>query len=212
MALPTSPRTNRNLPHLGVSSPYRTEEADSGISDVDTVTRTLGRVNSPTVLVGHSYGGTLITHVGMDERVAALVYLSALARDETETSQSEQDKFPERTFSITSRSRTDASGCAQTVSSASPETSPRKSRESSPPPRSCQYQTCFSQKMEGIAWKSKPSWYVVAKDDHTVNPELERSAAKRMNATVTEVESSRVPMLSHPDVVLDVIRQAASSF
>jgi len=67
---------------------------DSLKSDVDCVTRCFGRVNGPVVLVGHSYGGTLITHAGTDDRVAALVYIAALAPEETETSQSQQQKFP----------------------------------------------------------------------------------------------------------------------
>src|SRR5262245_13254723 len=67
---------------------------DSLKSDVECVIRCFGRVNSPVVLVGHSYGGTLITHAGTDDRVAALVYIAALAPDETETSQSQQQKFP----------------------------------------------------------------------------------------------------------------------
>ena len=69
----------------------------------------------------------------------------------------------------------------------------------------------FNQKVEGVAWKSKPSWYIVAKNDRTVNPELERFVAKRMGATTYEVESSHVPMLSHPDFVLDVIRSATNA-
>ena len=67
---------------------------DSLKSDVECVRRCFGRVAAPVVLVGHSYGGTLITHAGVDERVAALVYIAALAPDETETSQSQQQKFP----------------------------------------------------------------------------------------------------------------------
>lgn len=67
---------------------------DSLASDVACVRRTLGRVSSPAILVGHSYGGTLITHAGTDDRVVGLVYIAALAPDETETSQSQQDKFP----------------------------------------------------------------------------------------------------------------------
>jgi pimeloyl-ACP methyl ester carboxylesterase len=69
----------------------------------------------------------------------------------------------------------------------------------------------FNQKVEGTAWKTKPNWYIVASQDRTVNPELQRFAAKRMKATMTEVTSSHVPMLSRPDVVLDVIRRAASA-
>src|SRR5262244_551583 len=67
---------------------------DSLKGDVECVTRCFGRVSAPAVLVGHSYGGTLITHAGMDSRVAALVYIAALAPDADETSQSLLDKFP----------------------------------------------------------------------------------------------------------------------
>jgi pimeloyl-ACP methyl ester carboxylesterase len=66
----------------------------------------------------------------------------------------------------------------------------------------------FEQKMKGTAWKTKPSWYIVAKNDRTVHPELQRFVAKRMAATTTEVDSSHVPMLSKPGLVLDVIRKA----
>ena len=67
---------------------------DSAEGDVATVLRTIGRVSGPVLLVGHSYGGTLITAAGTDDRVAGLVYIAALAPDETETSQSQQDQFP----------------------------------------------------------------------------------------------------------------------
>lgn len=67
---------------------------DSLKSDVECVIRCFGRVTGPVVLVGHSYGGTLITHAGMDDRVAALVYIAALAPDETKTSHGQQEKFP----------------------------------------------------------------------------------------------------------------------
>jgi pimeloyl-ACP methyl ester carboxylesterase len=69
----------------------------------------------------------------------------------------------------------------------------------------------FNQKVEGTAWRSKPSWYIVAKNDRTVHPELERFVAKRMGATTYELDSSHVPMLSQPNAVLNVIRTAASS-
>jgi len=69
----------------------------------------------------------------------------------------------------------------------------------------------FNQKLKGTAWKSKPRWYIVGKNDRTVHSDLERFFAKRMGATTYEVESSHVPMLSQPNVVLDVIRAAAQS-
>ena len=67
---------------------------DSVAGDVETAKRNFGRVRGPVILVGHSYGGTVITGAGMDERVAALVYIAALAPDADETSQSQQEKFP----------------------------------------------------------------------------------------------------------------------
>ena len=69
----------------------------------------------------------------------------------------------------------------------------------------------FNQKVDGVAWRSKPSWYIVASEDRTVQPDLHRFVAKRMNATVVELRSSHVPMLSQPNAVLDVIRNAAKA-
>ena len=69
----------------------------------------------------------------------------------------------------------------------------------------------FDQKVGGAAWRSKPSWYIVATEDRTVQPELERFVAKRMGATTAELRSSHVPMLSQPQAVLDVIRKAAKA-
>jgi pimeloyl-ACP methyl ester carboxylesterase len=69
----------------------------------------------------------------------------------------------------------------------------------------------FNEKVDGTAWRSKPSWYIVANNDRTVQPELERFVAKRMGAHTYDVDSSHVAMLSHPDFVLDVIRTAADS-
>ena len=69
----------------------------------------------------------------------------------------------------------------------------------------------FNQKVDRAAWRSKPSWYIVARNDHTVQPELERFCAKRMGATTYEVDSSHVPMLSNPKLVIDVIRTAANA-
>ena len=69
----------------------------------------------------------------------------------------------------------------------------------------------FNKNATGVAWKSKPSWYIVATSDRTVRPEVQRFAAERMGATIREVNSSHVPMLSKPEVVIDVIRAAANA-
>ena len=179
--------------------------------DVAAVTRALGRVSSPAILVGHSYGGTVITAAGTDDRVAGLVYIAALAPDEGETSQSLQEQFPVtdvfshieiadgRIWLLPS-----GIGC---FAGDLPEQEQRLVWATQGVPDA----DLFNQKLDGTAWRTKPSWYIVANNDRTVHPDLERFAAKRMGAHTYDVDSSHVPMLSHPDFVLDVIREAANS-
>ena len=179
--------------------------------DVAAVTRALGRVSSPAILVGHSYGGTVITAAGTDDRVAGLVYIAALAPDEDETSQSLQEQFPVtdvfshieiadgRIWLLPS-----GIGC---FAGDLPEQEQRLVWATQGVPDA----DLFNQKLDGTAWRMKPSWYIVANHDRTVHPDLERFAAKRMGAHTYDVDSSHVPMLSRPDFVLDVIREAANS-
>jgi len=184
---------------------------DSAEGDVATVLRTIGRVSDPVLLVGHSYGGTLITAAGTDDRVAGLVYIAALAPDETETSQSQQDQFPV----------TDVFNYIEVADGRiwmQPEGVQAFAGDLPEPEQQLVWAThiapdagLFNARVEGTAWRSKPSWYIVANADRTVHPDLERFAAKRMGAHTYDVDSSHVPMLSHPDFVLDVIRAAASS-
>jgi pimeloyl-ACP methyl ester carboxylesterase len=179
--------------------------------DVDSVIRVLGRVSRPVILVGHSYGGTVITAAGNDDRVVGLVYIAALAPDDDETSQSLQDKFP----------KTDVFAHIEVADGRvwlRPDGIECFAGDLSEQERKVVWATqgvpsveLFNQKIKGAAWKTKPSSYIVAKNDRTVHPELERFCAKRMGATTTEVVSSHVPMLSNPSVVIDVIRQAASA-
>jgi pimeloyl-ACP methyl ester carboxylesterase len=179
--------------------------------DVDATIRSFGRVSGPIVLVGHSYGGTVITKAGMDSRVAALVYIAALGPDETETSQGQQDKFP----------KTDVFKYIAVADGRvwlKPEGTACFCGDLSAEEQGVLWSThfapaldLFAQQVDGVAWRKNPSWSIVATQDRTVHPDLERSAAKRMGAKTTEVASSHVPMLSHPKVVLDVIRDAAKS-
>jgi pimeloyl-ACP methyl ester carboxylesterase len=184
---------------------------DSHQGDVDCTHRALGRVSSPAILVGHSYGGSVITAAGTDDRVAGLVYIAALAPDEDETSQSQQDKFP-------------ATDIFQHIEVADgriwllPSGIDYFAGDLTEQEKQIVWATAmspvadlFNQKVEGVAWRSKPSAYIVAKNDHTVNPQLERFAANRMGATTYEVESSHVAMLSRPDVVLDAIRNLVTA-
>jgi pimeloyl-ACP methyl ester carboxylesterase len=184
---------------------------DSLEGDVAAVKRALGRVSSPAILVGHSYGGTVITAAGTDDRVAGLVYIAALAPDDSETSQSQLEQFP----------ATDVLAHVEVADGRIwllPEGIGYFAGDLSEEEQKLVWATqgvpvadLFNQKVEGVAWKSKPSWYIVAKNDHTVNPEMERFVAKRMGATTYEVESSHVAMLSNPSLVIDVIRTAANA-
>ena len=179
--------------------------------DVATVTRALGRVSSPAVLVGHSYGGTVITAAGTDDRVSGLVYISALAPDESETSQSLQEQFPVTdVFShieiADGRIWLLPSGIGCFAGDLSEQEQRLVWATQGVPDAGL-----FTQKLDGTAWRTKPSWYIVANNDRTVHPDLERFVAKRMGAHTYDVDSSHVPMLSHPDFVLDVIRAAANS-
>jgi pimeloyl-ACP methyl ester carboxylesterase len=184
---------------------------DSLATDVAAVKACFGRVPNPVVLVGHSYGGTLITHAGTDPRVAALVYIAALAPDADETAQGQQNKFP-KTDVFAHIEVTDGriwlkqSGLAYFCGDL-PEAEQKLvyATQGVPVP------DLFDQKHDGVAWKTKPSWYIVGAKDRTVHPDLERAAAKRMKATTVEADSSHVPMLSQPKLVLDVIRKAATA-
>jgi pimeloyl-ACP methyl ester carboxylesterase len=184
---------------------------DSLASDVAAVKACLARVSSPVVLVGHSYGGTLITHAGIDPRVAGLVYIAALAPDADETSQSQQNKFP-RTDVFAHIEVTDGriwlkqSGISYFCGDL-PEAEQKLvyATQGVPVPN------LFDQKHDGVAWKTKPSWSIVATEDRTVHPDLERFAAKRMGAATVELRSSHVPMLSQPHAVLDVIHSAVKA-
>jgi len=179
--------------------------------DVATVIRALGRVSSPAILVGHSYGGTVITAAGTDDRVAGLVYISALAPDESETSQSLQEQFPVTdVFShieiADGRIWMLPSGIGCFAGDLSEQEQQLVWATQGVPDADL-----FNQKLGGTAWRTKPSWYIVANNDRTVHPDLERFVAKRMGAHTYDVDSSHVPMLSRPDFVLGVIREAANS-
>jgi pimeloyl-ACP methyl ester carboxylesterase len=181
---------------------------DTNEADVTMVKAALGRVSSPAILVGHSYGGSVITAAGTDDRVVGLVYIAALAPDADETSQGQQDKFPATAvFShievADGRIWLRHSGTACFAGDLSEEEQKLIWATHYAPAAEL-----LNKNAPGVAWKSKPSWYVLAKNDQTVHPELQRFVAKRMGATTVEVNSSHVPMLSQPELVLDVIRKA----
>ncbi|TGP22221.1 MULTISPECIES: alpha/beta hydrolase [unclassified Mesorhizobium] len=181
--------------------------------DLATVKRTLNRVGSPVLLVGHSYGGATITGAGTDDRVVGLVYIAAVAPDAGETVQDQLDKYPTDIFSHVE--------VADNLVWLLPSGTEFFAGDLPEDEQKLVWATHFplhadlfnEQKLTAgqVAWRSKPSWYVLATKDHTVHPELQRWVSKRMGATVTEVASSHVPMLSQPTVVIDAIRKAVAA-
>jgi pimeloyl-ACP methyl ester carboxylesterase len=183
---------------------------DSFDEDVATIKRTLNRVSSPVLLVGHSYGGATITAAGTDDRVVGLVFIAAVAPDVGETVQNQLDQYPSDIFSRVEVADNRAwmlPNGVEFFAGDLPEAEQKLVWATHYAPVADLF---HQQKIEDIAWKSKPSWYVLATKDHTVNPELQRFVSKRMGATVVEVESSHVPMLSKPDLVIDTIRKAVA--
>jgi len=131
---------------------------DTNEGDVEATLHTLGRVSSPAILVGHSYGGSVITAAGTDDRVAGLVYISALAPDEDETTQSQLEKFP----------ATDVLGFVEPADGRlwlRPEGVECFAGDLSPAEKEVAWATqfppaadLFSRNAPGVAWKTKPSW------------------------------------------------------
>ncbi|WP_442681196.1 alpha/beta hydrolase [Sphingomonas sp. ASY06-1R] len=186
---------------------------DSYEEDLATIRRTMNRVGSPVILVGHSYGGATITGAGMDARVAALVYISAVAPDAGETVQEQLNKYPSDIFGYVE--------IADDRAWLRPDGTRFFCGDLPDEEQKLVWATHFApdadvlnqQKLtsDQVAWRHKPSWYVLATQDHTVHPDLQRWVSSRMGAQVTEVASSHVPMLSQPDVVIGVIRMAVAA-
>ncbi|MBB6498501.1 alpha/beta hydrolase [Pedobacter cryoconitis] len=179
--------------------------------DVAATNRVLSRLEGPTILVGHSWGGFVITAAGNHPNVSGLVYVAAMAPDEGETLGELSEKYPapaslhlsvEDGYVWLSKE-----GVQKHFAGDVPDSEAALIYSTQGPAALA----LFGDKMTNPAWKSKPSWYILAKNDHTINPELERIMANRMGAKLTELESSHVPMISQPEAVLKVIREAANA-
>ena len=192
-----------------ISSQYALDTVDD---DIATVKRTLKRVSSPAILVGHSYGGQVITGAGNDDRVCGLVYICALGPDEGETAQAQLDRFPKtNVFNYVEVADGRVWMLPAGISSFAgdlPESEQKVVWATHYAPDANLFNIPFNQ---APAWKTKPSWYIVGKRDNTVHPDLERYLAKRMGATTIELDSSHVAMLSHPDAVFEIIVKAANA-
>jgi pimeloyl-ACP methyl ester carboxylesterase len=178
--------------------------------DVAVTQRVLNRLHGPVILVGHSYGGAIITQAGMADNVAGLVYVSAFAPDEGETlgaiaAAAAPDHLagflpPEDGFIWYDKEKFHIGFCADV---------PHDLAEFMADSQIPLSVDAFGYVHQEPAWKHKPSWYCVATQDHSIQPDTERFFAGRMGAKVTEIHGSHVIYQSHPEIVADVIDEAA---
>jgi pimeloyl-ACP methyl ester carboxylesterase len=172
--------------------------------------RTLALQDGPTVLVGHSWAGTVISETGADPKVTALVYVAARAPDAGEDFLALSGKFP--TGAV--RAGVEEHAGFTTISERyfldyfANGVEPKKTKVL----YAVQEPTAASllgERTTAAAWHSKPSWYAVSKLDQTINPDLERFLAKRMNATTVELAAGHLSLVSHPREIADLILAAA---
>jgi len=178
--------------------------------DVAATRRALALQDGPTVLVGHSFAGTIISEAGNDPKVSALVYVAARAPDAGEDFGALAAKFPKPPASA---GVVKADGFFWL----SEEAFLRDFAGDVVPSRARALYAVQGRGADALpgtrtttaAWKVKPTWYQVSTEDRTINPELERFLAKRMNATTIELASSHVSLVSHPKEIADLILLAA---
>ena len=180
--------------------------------DVATTKRVLDAQKGPAVVVGHSYGGAVITGAAAGSKnVKSLVYVAAFAPDSNEPLAAAVSKFPEPPlnsalvpdsagFLYIDRAKFHDDFCADI-----PAPEARVMAATQKP----LHKSVFEASVPEAAWKTIPTWFIVSKNDRAINPDLERFYAKRANAKTTEIAASHVSFLSHPDDVAKVIEDAA---
>lgn len=178
--------------------------------DVAATNRVLARQDGPTILVGHSWGGTVITEAGIHTKVVGLVYVSALSPDAGETTGDQYKGYTTPSefvletlpdgFGIVSPKAFKAGFAADTTDAQA-----AFLRDSQVPIN----MSAFSTKLKNAAWRTKPSWAVIATDDKAFEQRMLDAMAKRIGASVTKVKASHALFMTQPKVVADVIDRAA---
>jgi pimeloyl-ACP methyl ester carboxylesterase len=192
---------------VSVAQPPETSYAE----DQKSTKAAIDRMDGPVVLVGHSYGGSIITEAGNHPKVAALVYIAAFALDEGESCASIEQAVPQASKAFTP----DGNGNwwieeEQFAADFAGDVPQEKAwfMAISQVPISTD---AFTHKVTKPAWKTKPTWYMVAAADRSINPEQERMMAKRARAKTIEVNSSHVAYMSFPKEAAKLIEEAATT-
>ena len=186
------------------------EPETSYAEDQEYTKAAIDAMGGPVVLVGHSYGGSVITEAGNDPNVAALVYIAAFALDEGESCASIEQAVPQASKAF----KPDSDGnwwieqdhfAADFAADIPPEKAAFMATAQVPISTDA-----FTHKVSNPSWKIKPTWYMVASSDRSINPIQERMMAKRANATTVEVNASHVAYMSHPKESAKLIEDAAT--
>jgi pimeloyl-ACP methyl ester carboxylesterase len=192
---------------VSVAQPPETSYAE----DVKYAKAAVDAMDGPVVIVGHSYGGSIITEAGNDPKVSALVYIAAFALDEGESCASIEQAVPQASKAF----KADSAGnwwidqahfAADFAADVPPAVSHFMAISQVPISTDS-----FTHKVTNPAWKTKPTWYMVATADRSINPEQERMMAKRAHAKTVEVTASHVAYMSHPKETAKLIEEAATS-
>ena len=178
--------------------------------DVAATKRILDRQDGPCILVGHSYGGAIITEAGVDSHVAGLVYIAAHAPEDGETEAANGKRFPNATKAVQKTPDgfvfLDPAHYFEDFAA----DLPREQAEFEAHAQMLTAAKVFTAVITHPAWKEEPSWYLVAKADRIINPDLERMYAERAHSHKVEVEgASHSVYESHPKEVAALIEEAA---
>jgi len=185
----------------------------SAADDIATTKRLIDAQKGPVVVVGHSYGGLVISGAAAgNPNVKALVYLAAFAPEANEPVGPLTEKYP---TGLGKALRPDAAGflyiaCDQ-VHDIFAADLPKSAAGVVCATQKPVHNSVFGATIDSPAWKTIPSWYLVSRQDRALNPDLERFYAKRMGATTSEINASHVAFISHPKVVARLIEQAATA-
>jgi len=179
--------------------------------DVATVRRAIALEEGPMVLVGHSYGGVVITEAGTDPKVTGLVYVAAFAPDAGESASSLGASVPPAP--LAAEIRPDANGFLKLTKAGVLENFAQDLSSIEKEILFAAQAPTSGKSLGGTvtnpAWKTKPSWYIVATNDRAIPPDLEATMAKKIKAETISIAASHVVMLSQPDKVVELIVKAA---